>query len=263
MSKAYKLVKTKLEIAAGLYVPVKKYYEYRSGYRASVGKNAIIFRLPILVDPRKGDIDQAAKDIEEKLIKWVFDTYKRKPEAFSRLLPALVPAAGYLVVMGEKYQIQITKDSSYKSHRAELDKHNPYLVKILLTHLEKRTEAAIVDTLLSRIFADRYKFSVWQRLQALNAQHFNVHVDGLRLKNTTSVWGSCTHNGNINLSSRLLLVPSVARDSVIIHELAHRIEMNHSKRFWKLVYDAMPDYDNAHGILKKYGKTIRFLPVRD
>jgi hypothetical protein len=73
--------------------------------------------------------------------------------------------------------------------------------------------------------------------------------------------GSCSSKGNINLSSRLLLVPEPVRDSVIIHELAHRVEMNHSDRFWKLVYDAMPEYDRHHAYLTSHGKSLSFLPV--
>ncbi|MEL6669706.1 MAG: M48 family metallopeptidase [Bacteroidota bacterium] len=242
-------------------VPLKKHYEYRSGYRATIGKQAVIFRLPVLAGPTLQDVMSAASEMELKLQKWVEDTYQKKPEAFSRLVPVSVPDQGYITVMEQEFEVAISKDRKFKSHKATVDVGNPFLIHIELTGSDRRSEAVIVDALLSRIFSDRYHHTIWRRLQELNNRFFQVRVDGLRLKNTTSVWGSCTSSGNINLSSRLLLVPQHSRDSVIIHELAHRIEMNHSARFWALVYDAMPTYDEAHDELKKYDRGLRFLPV--
>ncbi|MEM8583768.1 MAG: M48 family metallopeptidase [Bacteroidota bacterium] len=270
MAKAYKIVNSYIELAPGVRVPVRKHYEFRSGYRATIGKKAVIFRIPVLSGSRVGatqnldkqlELSQPELEIEKKLTDWVRDTYQKKPEAFARLLPISLPDSGHILVMGQKFKINISGGRAFKSHRAEIDVYNPNLVRVELTYSDHRPKAEIVDTLLSRIFADRFHSVVWQRLEELNHRFFQVHVDGLSLKNTTSVWGSCSSKGNINLSSRLLLVPQKARDSVIIHELAHRIEMNHSKRYWKLVYDAMPDYDEAHEVLKKYGRILRFIPV--
>jgi len=92
-----------------------------------------------------------------------------------------------------------------------------------------------------------------EHLQQINAAHFNVPVTRLKLSPTRSRWGSCSSGGTISISSRLLGAPSKCLHAVLVHELAHGIEMNHSDRFWKLVYDAMPDYDAAHGWLKENG----------
>ena len=78
------------------------------------------------------------------------------------------------------------------------------------------------------------------------------------MKYNHSNWGSCSSKGNINLSTRLLFAPDDVIDYVIIHELAHRIEMNHSPRFWKLVSDAMPDYKEKEKWLKVHGGKLGF-----
>ncbi|MDV7393186.1 M48 family metallopeptidase, partial [Arthrospira platensis SPKY1] len=77
-------------------------------------------------------------------------------------------------------------------------------------------------------------------------------------KYNSSNWGSCSSGRNINLSTRLLFAPPAVQDYVIIHELAHLVELNHSDRFWKLVSEIMPDYEEKEKWLKEYGHLCEF-----
>ena len=63
-------------------------------------------------------------------------------------------------------------------------------------------------------------------------------------------FGSCTSIGNISYSYRLMLYPEAAREYVVVHELAHRKEMNHSKRFYDIIARVMPDYKYRKSLLK-------------
>ena len=69
-------------------------------------------------------------------------------------------------------------------------------------------------------------------------------------------WGSCSTKGNLNFNCLLMLAPSDVRDYVIIHELAHRKHMNHSKDFWKEVEIMIPDYKEKRKWLNTYGEDI-------
>ena len=80
-----------------------------------------------------------------------------------------------------------------------------------------------------------------RRLEELNVQHFQKAIGKVRLRNNTSNWGSCSMMV-ISASARIALRPWPAIDYVLIHELAHLVEHNHSDRFWKQVEQAMPDY---------------------
>ena len=63
-------------------------------------------------------------------------------------------------------------------------------------------------------------------------------------------YGSCSSKKNISFSYRLMLYPEAARDYVVVHELAHLVEMNHSKRFYAIIEHYMPDYEARRDILK-------------
>ncbi|MCR4410120.1 MAG: SprT family zinc-dependent metalloprotease [Candidatus Saccharicenans sp.] len=74
-----------------------------------------------------------------------------------------------------------------------------------------------------------------------------------RLSSAATRWGSCSARGTVSLTWRLILAPPEIIDYVIIHELAHTREKNHSRAFWSLVEAHLPDYRQRRHWLKKYG----------
>lgn len=66
-------------------------------------------------------------------------------------------------------------------------------------------------------------------------------------------WGSCSGKGNLNFNCLLALVPTEVLDYVVVHELCHRKEMNHSSRFWTQVAKVLPDYEQQKIWLKRNG----------
>jgi hypothetical protein len=73
----------------------------------------------------------------------------------------------------------------------------------------------------------------------------------LSIRHTTTRWGSCSSKRNLNFSYRLMFLESELMDYVVIHELAHLVEMNHSVRFWNIVARYCPDYKILRGLLRK------------
>lgn len=83
------------------------------------------------------------------------------------------------------------------------------------------------------------------------AERINVKVQKVTIRDTASRWGSCSKTGNLNLSWRLGLAPLFVADYVITHEVAHLVQMNHSKAFWQVVAELCPTYKQAEQWLKK------------
>lgn len=91
------------------------------------------------------------------------------------------------------------------------------------------------------------------RLLALAAQ-FDLRVSKISIRNQQWRWGSCSPNGHICLNWRLVTMPDWVCDYVLIHELMHLKRMDHSKKFWKLVAAACPDYERARAWLRTEGR---------
>ena len=79
-----------------------------------------------------------------------------------------------------------------------------------------------------------------------------VDYGRITIRNQRSRWGSCSGKGNLNFNCLLMLTPPQAIDSVVVHELCHMLEMNHSERFYRLVYSVFPEYGRWHGWLKEH-----------
>jgi predicted metal-dependent hydrolase len=78
----------------------------------------------------------------------------------------------------------------------------------------------------------------------------------ISIKDTKTRWGSCTRDGNLSFSWRLVFAPEFVVRYLIVHELCHLLEMNHSQRFWKLVGGLCPDYKRANTWLKVNGSVL-------
>lgn len=83
-----------------------------------------------------------------------------------------------------------------------------------------------------------------------------VSYGRISIRDQRTRWGSCSAAGNLNFNWRLILAPERVLDYVVVHELAHRREMNHSPAFWKLVEQVMPDYRVQRQWLKEYGEGL-------
>lgn len=79
-----------------------------------------------------------------------------------------------------------------------------------------------------------------------------LRFGSLKIINSKSRWGSCDRQGNISINFRAVMLNEILRNYLIIHELAHNIEFNHSPKFWKLVSVFIPQYKTVRKNLKEY-----------
>lgn len=88
---------------------------------------------------------------------------------------------------------------------------------------------------------------------AYYAPILGVTYGRITIRDQKTRWGSCSGRGNLNFTWKLILTPSEVLDYVVVHELCHRLEMNHSERFWNHVRSVLPDYQERRAWLKKNG----------
>ena len=78
----------------------------------------------------------------------------------------------------------------------------------------------------------------------------------ITIRNQRSRWGSCSGKGNLNFNCLLMLTPDHVIDYVVVHELCHRLEMNHSPKFWAQVERVLPDYHKSREWLREHEKEL-------
>lgn len=122
---------------------------------------------------------------------------------------------------------QINEDNKNKVFRSEEDIKE--LKKQARTILTKRT--------------DYYK------------EILKVDYEKIRIGNQKTIWGSCSGRRTISYNWHLILMPEQIIDYVVVHELCHLIEMNHSPAFWEKVSEVLPDYQSRREWLKENGNS--------
>ncbi len=79
---------------------------------------------------------------------------------------------------------------------------------------------------------------------------YNLSWKKVTIKNTSTRWGSCSKRGNLNFNYRIIYLPEALAEYLVVHEICHLEEMNHSQKFWKLVGKAVPKYKELRKELK-------------
>ena len=90
----------------------------------------------------------------------------------------------------------------------------------------------------------------------LFAQRVGVTYGRISIRHQKTKWGSCSSKGNLNFNCLLMLAPEAVRDYVVVHELCHRKQMNHSEAFWAEVERVLPEYRQARKWLKMHGQEL-------
>ena len=136
-------------------------------------------------------------------------------------------------------------DRFVQSKRSWIEAH----LKKLPPAQPKLTEAQV------RTLADRALTVIPERVRHF-APLVGVSYGRITIRNQHTRWGSCSAKGNLNFNCLLMLTPDHVIDYVVVHELCHRLEMNHSARFWAQVERVLPDYRESLGWLKEHEQAL-------
>ena len=132
----------------------------------------------------------------------------------------------------------------------------------ILSHLERVEERRNASQNVEKLSMEEIRKLADQALQVIpvKVKHYatlmNLQNGRITIRNQKTRWGSCSGKGNLNFNCLLMLMPDEVVDYVVVHELCHLIEMNHSKAFWLQVEKVLPDYRERRKWLKEHGNEI-------
>ena len=195
-------------------------------------------REAIATAPTKRHLKRAVAFASERA-NWIASELARLPQGVSLLPGAQLPLRGAMHELAYEHgrapaRIEPGPTPRLVAPAPDVELFEPRLMRFLKNEARRDLEARV----------------------AVHAQLLNVRPSKIHVKDMRSRWGSCTVDGVLSFSWRVVMAPSYVLDYLAAHEVAHLVEMNHSRRFWALVKKCMPDYERGRRWLHEHGSTL-------
>lgn len=191
------------------------------------------------VEIRMPQITMSKSEIEKIIkpyIKWIKEEKEKFLNGSSNILQRQFKIGENFYYLGELYPLKSEQYSIFDGKNFLVSSHSPELIKLELKYIYKN------------LCRNYLKFRV-----PILAEKFNIEFKSIKINSASTRWGSCSSKGNLNFPWNLIMCPLEVVDYVIIHELAHCLEMNHSKKFWFNVEKMLPNYKKHLKFLKEKG----------
>ena len=162
------------------------------------------------------------------------------------------------VVSPEHVVVRAPKRAAKRDIEEVLEKNRGWIDKQIEKAIAEEKQKENIRTLSElelRELADRAA-DVFKRKVEYYAPIVGVTYGRVTIRNQKTRWGSCSSKGNLNFNVALMRAPIEVLDYVVVHELCHRIHLNHSREFWKEVERVLPDYKKQEKWLKDNGKRL-------
>lgn len=196
----------------------------------------------VVVLAPKGTTDSTIELFVEKKKFWLFEKINHSPK-FGEPKPETPFISGKAIpYLGKNYKLDVIKEPM---------EGITFKGKFLLSQQNLQQGKAILEQWYKQKAKERITPLVERYANQLGVAYNDILISDLQYR-----WGSCTLKGNLNFNWRLIKVPQFVINYVVIHELAHLIELNHSERFWNIVKVQMPNYLEAKEWLRLNGDKI-------
>lgn len=145
-----------------------------------------------------------------------------------------------------------------RHYRLKVETAEEQSVKLVNGRLSVQTKNKQADDIRDALI-DWYKDHAYKKLQAKVKRYsklMNVTPASMKIRDYTARWGSCSNKGLVQFNWKIIIAPNSAVDYVVVHELCHLVEHNHSPNFWKLVKAVMPNYEVQREWLRENGHLL-------
>lgn len=212
-----------------------------------ISKNGeVVVTSPIYVD------DKYIYNLVEGKANWIIEKLKEIEKIKNHIRKATYKNGGEIEYLGRKLILDIFEDNVDKL--SIYINENKLIIK-LPKHKRDLIPEEMLKTEILRFLKEQAKVILKQRARFLS-EKYKFEPNRVVVKEQKTIWGSCSSKGNINLNWRLVMMPLEVIDYVVVHELCHLKHHNHSNRFWSLVNEIMPDYEERRRWLKENGGRI-------
>ncbi len=190
---------------------------------------------------------------------WVQSSLAKREMRTRELLDKADDVLPDLLYLGTAYPVVITHDASVRAGHTHIDIEGTSVVirypEWTPDHLHVEQNLAEIKRIISLWLLDKARGHLARRTHELAGEH-GFHFERLFIRSQTTKWGTCSSKKNLSLNRKLIQCPEMVIDYLIIHELCHLKEMNHSARYWAHVAEHYPNYRDAEAWLKRYGNVV-------
>ena len=245
----------------------KIYYEIvrkEGTYKATTGKSKADILITEKSKPRKivikvhpdqrvvvtAPIDATNEMIHDAIMKrarWIWQNLQDFAKQKSHVLPKRYVSGETQFYLGRRYVLKVITDAKTSDKINSTVKLSRGKLNVKLSQndseLDAEKRAVLVKSLIDKWYKDKFTSVSRERLEALiNKASWVKNNPSLKLMTMKKQWGSCSNKGNLILNPHLIKAPKECIDYVILHELCHIAEHNHSEHFWRLLTQVMPNW---------------------
>ncbi len=190
---------------------------------------------------------------------WVRKSLEKKDKRARELLDEPDAALPDLLYLGNAYPVKVKQDAAVRAGHTHIDIEDGSMVirypEWEHDDLNLPENQAEIRRVISHWLLNKAKNHLTVRTHELALLH-GFKFERLFIRSQNTKWGTCSTKKNLSLNRKLIQCPEMVIDYLIIHELCHLQEMNHSGAYWKLVAEHYPNYREAETWLKRYGTVV-------
>lgn len=204
-------------------------------------QNQVVLTLPRLVSEKQG------RRFAQSKRRWIEKQWKKAQEHQSNRIKRTYEPGEVFYYLGEEVKLILCPDSQSQvrcRHRTCSVGKNDLIICL------KSASKNNVKKIIEDFYRQKASEIIHDRLHYFN-EHYQFTYHRVTFRNQKTRWGSCSAKGNLNFNWRLAMAPIEVIDYVVVHELCHLEQMNHSKAFWNLVNQMIPEYKKRRKWLRE------------